>query len=598
MRILLLGIALLMSIPLFAQDARLAQQYFQNGEYEKAAVLYEKLSEINQENDFYFDRYTECLLALREFEQCEKAIKKQLKRSPDNVSLYVTYGKLYEQQYLDEEAMLQYKKAIENMPKEPFVITRLANAFMYLTKYELAIETYEKGEALLKDKNIFAYNLADLYRRKGDTQKMIEYYLNSLSSNADRLNTIQTTFQRYFLPEDYDELQTQLYARIQENENAIYYIELLTWVFIQKKDYKNALRQVKALDRRQRENGGRVYQLAEVAANEKDYTSAIEAYDYVVQKGNQSPFYIDAKREGLRCKRNKIVDGYDYTSEELLQLEQEYESFLNEFGRSYLTASIILEQAELEALYINDLDKAIRILELMINLPNVDKEIQASGKLNLADYYLIKGEIWDATLLYSQVDKVFKEDILGHEARFRNAKLSYYAGDFQWAQAQFEVLKASTSKLISNDAIDLSVFIMDNLGLDTTAQALKMYATSDLLVFQNRFDAAFEKLDSLLLVYPNHSLEDDVIYLKAKIYFKKRAYEQSAALLQQIVDKHADSIRADNALFELAGLYETQLKNTEKAKELYEKVFTDYSNSTFAVEARKRYRILRGDKVQ
>ncbi len=598
MRILLLGIALLMSIPLFAQDARLAQQYFQNGEYEKAAVLYEKLSEINQENDFYFDRYTECLLALREFEQCEKAIKKQLKRSPDNVSLYVTYGKLYEQQYLDEEAMLQYKKAIENMPKEPFVITRLANAFMYLTKYELAIETYEKGEALLKDKNIFAYNLADLYRRKGDTQKMIEYYLNSLSSNADRLNTIQTTFQRYFLPEDYNELQTQLYARIQENENAVYYIELLTWVFIQKKDYKNALRQVKALDRRQRENGGRVYQLAEVAANEKDYTSAIEAYDYVVQKGNQSPFYIDAKREGLRCKRNKIVDGYDYTSEELLQLEQEYESFLNEFGRSYLTASIILEQAELEALYINDLDKAIRILELMINLPNVDKEIQASGKLNLADYYLIKGEIWDATLLYSQVDKVFKEDILGHEARFRNAKLSYYAGDFQWAQAQFEVLKASTSKLISNDAIDLSVFIMDNLGLDTTAQALKMYATSDLLVFQNRFDAAFEKLDSLLLVYPNHSLEDDVIYLKAKIYFKKRAYEQSAALLQQIVDKHADSIRADNALFELAGLYETQLKNTEKAKELYEKVFTDYSNSTFAVEARKRYRILRGDKVQ
>lgn len=598
MRILLLGIALLMSISLSAQDARLAQQYFQNGEYEKAAALYEKLSEINQENDFYFDRYTECLLALREFEQCEKVIKKQLKRSPDNVNLYVTYGKLYEQQYQDEEAMLQYKKAIENMPKEPFVITRLANAFMYLTKYELAIETYEKGEVLLKDKNIFAYNLADLYRRKGDTPKMIEYYLNSLSSNADRLGTIQTTFQRYFLPEDYNELQTQLYARIQENESAVYYVELLTWVFIQKKDYKNALRQVKALDRRLRENGGRVYQLAEVAANEKDYASAIEAYEYVVQKGNQSPFYIDAKREGLRSKRNKIVDGYDYTNEELLQLEQEYEGFLNEFGRSYLTASIILEQAELEALYINDLDKAITILELMINLPNVDKEIQANGKLSLADYYLIKGEVWDATLLYSQVDKVFKEDMLGHEARFRNAKLSYYAGDFQWAQAQFEVLKASTSKLIANDAIDLSVFIMDNLGLDTTAQALKIYATSDLLVFQNRFDAAFEKLDSLLLAFPNHSLEDDVIYLKAKIYFKKRAYEQSAALLQQIVDKYADSIRADNALFELAGLYETQLKNTEKAKELYEKVFTDYSNSTFAVEARKRYRILRGDKVQ
>jgi len=598
MRTFLLFAALFIGVVSYGQDARLAQQYFQNGEYEKAAVLYERLFSLNEENDFYLNRYVDCLLAVEAYDECERVIKRQIRKNPNNVNLYVTYSKLFERQYMDEEAQEQYKTAIENLPRDPFTITRLANAFVVLTKYDLAIETYERGSDLLKDDNIFAYNLGELYRRKGDIPKMIESYLNALEENPDRIRTIQTIFQRYFLPEDYEELQKQLYTRLQEDENSAHNIELLTWVFVQREDYKNALRQVRALDRRLRENGGRVFQLAEIAANDKDYDTAIDAYEYVVEKGNESPFYLEAKREALRCKRNKIVEGYDYSKADLQDLEREYESFLDEFGRSRVTANIILEQAELEALYLNDLDKAIELLEAMIEYPEVEKNTLAQGKLNLADYYLIQGEVWEATLLYSQVDKAFKEDILGHEARFRNAMLSYYTGDFQWAQAQFEILKASTSRLISNDAIDMSVFIMDNLGLDTTEQAMKMYAEADLLVFQNRFDDAFNKLDSLKTEFPDHSLKDDVLYLKSKVHFKKRDFEQSASLLEEIVANHSDGIRADNALYELGQLYENQLNDIEKAKTWYEKLFIEYSDSTFAVDARKRYRILRGDKIQ
>lgn len=598
MRKLALLVALLVSVAAYGQDNRLAQQYFQDGEYEKAAVLYEKLYSGNEENDFYFERYIECLLSTQAFDEAEKVIKRQLKKSPSNMNLYVTYGKLFERQYRDDDALAQYKIAIQNLPKDAFAVTKLSNAFVVLSKYDLAIETYEKGAALLKDNNVFAYNLGELYRRKGDTPKMVESYLNALASNPDRLGSVQTIFQRSFLPEDFEELQTQLYSRIAQNESAIYYTELLTWVFIQRKDYKNALRQVRALDRKLKENGGRVFQLAEVAANDKDYDTAIEAYEYVVQKGMESSFYIDAKREALRSKRSKIVEGYKYTPQELAQLEQEYESFLNEFGKSRITANIVLELAELEALYINNLDKSIQLLDEMIKYPSVDKNVQAEGKLNLGDYYLIKSEVWEATLLYSQVDKDFKEDALGNEARYRNARLSYYSGDFQWAQAQFEILKAATSKLIANDAIDMSVFIMDNLGLDTTATALKMYSEADLLVFQNRFEDAFTKLDSLMAQFPAHSLDDDVLYLKSKIYAKKRDHVKQAEMLQLIIEKYKDGIRADNALYNLASLYETHLGNVEKAKELYERLFIEYSGSTLAVDAKKRFRVLRGDKIQ
>lgn len=583
----------------YGQDGQLANQYYRDGEFEKAAVMYEELYKQTNYRDFYFDRYVESLMAMDDYDASEKAIKKHMRRDPANVQIHVTYGKLLERQVKSEEAEAQYRLAIEKLPKNQIEVTKLANAFMTLTKYDLAIETFETGAELLKNRDVFAYNLGELYRRKGDIPKMIENYLVSIEAEPNRITRVKSILQRYLNQEDYMEVQKQLYSKIQEDADNPLYPELLSWVFIQQKDYNGAFRQMRALDRRYNENGGRVFALADIAANDEDYTAAIKAYDYIVEeKGPQSPYYLDAKRQSLRSKRRQLVSGYDYTEEELRKLEQEYEFFLTEFGRSKVTARIILELAELEALYINDLDKAIALLNQMIAYPNVHPKVQARGKLSLADYYLMQGEIWEATLLYSQVDKAFKEDLLGHEARFRNARLSYYAGDFQWAQAQFDILKSSTSKLIANDALDLSVFIMDNLGLDTTETAIKLYADADLLVFQNRFEAAFAKMDSLKTAFPGHSLGDDVLYLKAKIQKKQRNYEQAAALLQEIIDNHSDEIRADNAIYELAELYEQQLAQPSKAQALYETLFIDYSNSTLAVEARKRYRKLRGDDIQ
>ncbi len=581
-----------------AQESKLAQQYFASGEYEKAASLYEKLYEKSKNNDFYFNRFIDCLIALEDYSKAEVILKKQIKKKPKDVQLYVTYGNLFERQLKDDKAEEQYREAIKKMEADQYIITRLANAFRNLTKYDYAIQVYEKGGELLKDKTVFSYNLGDMYRRKGDSPKMIHNYLNSLSINPNRLNSLQTIFQRYLSEEEFDELQAQLYERIEEQADEVQYPELLAWVFIQRKDYVNAIRQAKMLDRRLGETGIRVFRVGSIAEKDKDYDAAISAYEYIIEeKGLASGIYIDSKRASLNCKRKKVVEGFNYTEADLRALEAEYETFLNEFGRNKTTAPIIAELADLEAFYLNDRKKAIDLLKEMIAFPGLDQYVMARAKLSLADFYLMDSEIWEATLLYSQVDKVFAEDILGHEARFRNAKLSYYAGDFEWAQAQFDVLKASTSKLIANDALDLSVFILDNLGLDSTVTALKLYSEADLLVFQNRFDDAFAKLDSLATFFPGHSLEDDIYYTKSKIYLKQREYELSAEMLQKIIDDYSDGIRADNALYELALLNENQLGNPEKAKELYEKIFIEYSGSTFAVDARKRYRKLRGDDI-
>ncbi|MEY3422342.1 MAG: hypothetical protein RIR48_2649, partial [Bacteroidota bacterium] len=520
-----------------------------------------------------------------------------IKNTPGDVSLFVAYGNLLERQGLHDKAKIEYRKAIDKLDPDPGNISNLASSFTNLAKYDLAIETYLKGEKISNVQNLYVYNLADLYRRQGDVKNMIKYYLITAEKEPSSVN-IQTSLQRFLSEADYDELQRQLYQKIQEKATIPHYGELLQWTFTQKKEYDKALRQARALDRQFEENGTRVYNLADIAFKDKDYNTAIDAYQYIVNThGRNTSYYLDSKRGLLNSKKAKVTETFTYTKEDLLALKAEYNSFLEEMGRNTQTAPLIQEFAEFEALYVNELDTAIMILEEMKEFGGLSPEAIARAKLALGDYYLMSGDRWEASLLFSQVDKDFKEGQVGENARYRNAKLSYYSGDFEWAQEQFKILKGATSKLISNDAIDMSVFILDNLGMDTTEVTLQMFAQADLLAFQNKYDEALQKLDSINIIFPEHSLEDDVLYTKAQIFKKLRKTNDMVTMYQTIIDKFPDDIRADNALFELAEIYETKLNEVEKAKPLYEKIFVDYSGSTFASEARKRFRILRGDEL-
>lgn len=584
---------------LSAQESKLAQQYYNDGEFEKAGTLYLKLYNAQKNNEYYFGRYIDCLVYLEAFDQAEKDLKRIIKERPKSVSWSVILGNIYELQFKPEKAEKQYNNALANLPKERHQIIRLAQAFNKITKYDWAVKTYEQGAELLKDKNIFAYYQADLHRRMGNTQEMITAYLDAIAYQESRMTSIQTIFQRFFSEQDYLELQNQLYQRVQSNTSVYAFNEMLAWVFIQRKDYKNALRQMIALDKRNEEEGGRVYNIGQIAAEDEDWEVASRAFEYIVtEKSQYSPYFFDAQKWNLYAKRKKIEADPNYVAEDIQSLVDQYYDFLNKLGFNPRTVYIIIELAELEALYLNDIPKAIETLTQLLQLQGLDPTAEAEAKLSLADYYLMTGEIWESTLLYSQVDKDFGQGILGHEARLRNARLSYFNGDFTWAQAQFDVLKNSTSKLISNDALDISVFIMDNLGLDTTEQSLQLFADAEMLIFQNKFEAANEAFNQLLVQFPNHSLQDDVFYFQANMLEQQQDYKGAAELYERIITEHVEEIRADNALYKLAQLYETKLNEPEKAKNLYERLFLEFTGSVYAVEAREKYRAMRGDQLQ
>ncbi len=588
---------------LFSQtetDEQLASAYFQNKEYDKAVELYEKVY-VQKPNLANYTKYIECLIKLEEFGKTEKIIKKQIKLYPAIPRYSVDLGYLWSVQGKLPQAQQYYESLIKNAKKEKQYIIDLADAFLYRTEVDYALQTYISARKTLNGEYSFHKEVAEIYEDKKEYELMMDEYISLLEFDISYLTEIQALLQTMVVEETdglkSEALKNVLLKRLKKYPAESFYSEMLLWYSTQIKDFETAFIQAKAIDRRLNEDGKKVIDVARLASTNKSYDVAIAAYQYIINKGVENYYYLNSRMEMLDVKYTKITDEGVYTSNDLLELEKDYNSVLIELGKSTATISFIKNLAHLQAFYLNKSNEAIKLLYEALELKTAKASSLAECKIELADVLLMTGEVWEATLLYSQVEKAFKDEPIGHTAKFKNAKLTYFIGEFEWAKAQLDVLKAATSKLIANDAMELSLLINDNSDLDSTYDALLLYAKANLYEFRNKYDSALFQLDSLFIKYSYHTLFDEAYFKKAQIYYKKGLIDSAIANYNQIILKYSFDILADDATYKLALIYEDDRKDKVKAMELYQKLMTSYQGSTYVVEARKKYRLLRGDIV-
>ncbi len=218
--------------------------------------------------------------------------------------------------------------------------------------------------------------------------------------------------------------------------------------------------------------------------------------------------------------------------------------------------------------------------------------------MELSDILVFDEKFNQALIYYSQIQKKVQNDKLAQEARFKVARTSYYKGDFEWAQVQLDVLKKSASQLIANDAMQLSLMIRDNTLEDSTQTALKKFAKADLLALQNKNAEAIAVLDDILTNHKGEKIEDEALLQQAKLFEKTEQFTQAEVNYNKIIELYKDDILADDAHYRLAILYEGILQNPQKAKELYEQIIFTFKDSIYFVDARKRFRSLRGDAIE
>lgn len=580
------------------RDEALAASYLQEGEYEKAVDLYQQLWEKNDNSPKFYEPYFKCLATLKQYDNLEKVVKKQIKKFALNPQYSVDLGYVYSLSEQLAKAKTQYESLLKKLPQNEDYIRQLAAAFEGYKEFDYAIQTYEKGAKVFNSRIIFAMPLAIAYDAKGDAPNAAKQFISFVELQPGQAQLAKNTIMRSGNHTKlFDELEIQLYSKLQGGNGDEWLNDFLIWLYIQNKDFEGAMLQTKAIDRRKSENGFRVLNMARMAQAEDFFDVAIDGYNYIMKKGKENPLYFLSRTELLNCRKAKISKSINYSVEDVLNLKKDYENFIAESGKGAQAAQSMKELAELEVFYLHDVESAIALCEGLLKMGGVPQQLQNQTKLLLGDCLLVDGDVWESSLLYGQVDKQEKDSPLGEEARFKNAKLSYFKGDFEWAQTQLEALKASTSELISNDAIQLSVFIIDNSGFDSITTPLEMFAQADLLLYQNKLDEANVKLDSIKYLFPAHELYDDILYTQAKIFCDKREFAKAVPLLEEIIQNYKTDLKGDDATFLLAEINEQYLNNKEKAKELYQDIITDFESSLLVIEARKRYRILRGDKI-
>lgn len=577
-------------------DAQLAIIYYNSRDYEKAIPLllsvYKKSS-----NSYYFQLYINSLVQLDRFSNAEEALNREIKRrkgvSPE---LMVYLGYILDEQGRAEEATQKYEEAIRIIPPNRGSYLVTANSFIQWGKYEYAIEAYLKGRREIPEEQ-FNYELARAYLYQRDYDNMLEEYLNLLRFDENQLPRVQSSLSSA-MRLDIDnglrnQFRGQVLKRIQAEPNVIGYNRLLIWFFLQEKKFSSALRQSIALDKRTGQEDPQIAQLGQLALNNKSYEDAQKAYDYLLAKGEENPFHKIAFSQHVHVNYLQFISSSKNDKEKGREIATQFEETLNFLGYNIASLDLIQEYAHLLAFYLNESEIAIGVLQKGLEIPQLKPEQSGMLKTEMADIYVYSNDPWEATLVYSQVIDANKMNSLGDQVKLKKAKLGYYMGNFSWAKAQLDVLKASTSKLTANDAMDLSLLIGNNLNMDTTAVPLTMFAKADLLFFQNRDEEAMTVLNGLLETYPYNSLDDDILFRKAKIEIEKQDYTSAAANLEKIVNDFSYDILGDDALFELANLYNYNLKDKEKARDLYKQMLFNYPGSVFVEESRKLYRELR-----
>jgi len=597
MRSFLIIIVVLFSIYGNAQSAELANSYFRKGEYDKAILLYTPLFENNPIRQDYFKSLVTCYQQVESYEASQAIIEEQIQRFPEQIHLFIELGYNHQLQDQPEIAEKYYKQTIDYVRKNPGFVFMIGRSFRQNHLLDEALLSYQIAKELNPKLNT-EISEAQIYGEKGDLEKMFSLYLDLVDKNANYFSTVQ----RYvgnFITEDKNDnnnllFKKQLLKRAQSDPKDAWNI-LLSWLFMQEQDYSKALTQEKSLYKRKPGNLERVREIGYLSFSKQDFKTSQEAFEFMLSHSEEVLLDKESKLLAeiylLKIENRSFSEKKDKSN-----IEERYQELIQIYGHGKETLELHLSFADFLTFDYDDPEKAIAHLEKII--PSAESAFEKGIiQMKIADILVFSDQFNQALILYTQIQYDLKNSQLAQEARFKVARTSYFKGDFQWAQNQLKVLKSSTSQLIANDALELSLKIGNNSNKDSLNEGLKIYAKAELLGFQKKHQQAIDTLSYVLNQYKGQQIEDEALFTQAIFYQELEAYTSAETNLLSILNFHPESLLIDDSIFALGILYRDRLNDPVKAQEMFEKIIFEFPSSIYLVDARKYYRKLRGDDI-
>ncbi len=585
---------LFFSTSILAQKPELAYSYYRNSEYEKAIMLYKPLHEKNKIRRDYFKYLLTCYQQTENFDIATALIERQMQDFPNLKYLNIELGYNYQLQDQHEKAKEYYDTALNLIKTNPNLVYTIGQSFRENHLLDYALQSYQTA-IFINPKLNTKIQLAQIYGEKGELEEMFNSYLDLIEKDEKYQPTVQRYIGQFITDDPYNKsnlLFKKLLLQRSINNPKNSYNSLLSWLYIQQYQYGKALTQEKSVYIRSHNNINKIIEIGKLAYNNKDLITTSRAFQFIIDNSSNKNDLIEAHNYLIQTQ---IVNAVSDKELEIIKLR--FNELFKEYGINSTTIYLQLSYADFLTFQLHQPKKAIEILKKAQVFARSAFQ-KGSIKIKQADILVYTNQFNQALILYSQVQTDLKNSVLAQEARFKVAQTSYFKGDFEWAQTQLTVLKSSTSQLIANDALDLNLIITNNNKKDSVQNALKMYAAAELLSFQNKDQQAIDTLNLVLQNFKGQPIEDDALFKQAELFIKTKNIELAENNYLKIIKINKESVLADDAHYMLAKLYQNQLHDPEKAKEFFQKIIFNYPSSIYLVDARKQFRILRGDDIQ
>lgn len=588
-------IVLCIAFSVKGQDYSLAENYLDQGEYAKAESIFKKLMHgRGASNAEYLKGYLTALQEQEKYKEAEEVLRSFDSKTPNYPGINVQIGYNYALQNKDDLAEEYYEKAVKKVKENLNHTIKTGEDFQKRNLLDWAEKTYKTAIQEKSSPN-YIIRLARVYGEQQKLKEMFATYLDLISENERYSYSVNQEFSKYIKPESDNEanqvLRKLLMKRLQEDPDLFYY-ETLSWLFIQENEFKKAFTQEKAIYKRSEDqNLNRIFQVAEAATEKDKFKIAQEILEFALTTSESENEQLKAHEKLMNVK---IASA---SKKKFKSIEKDFEAILKEFGNEENTTKIQLAYADFLAFQQRNTQKGKELLKKLLD-KNINRFQEAAIKMKYADILVAEEKFNQALVYYSQIKSLVKNSDLAQEALFKVAKTSYYKGDFDWAQTQLKILKQSTSELTANDAIALNLLIEENSSMDSTQTALKLFAKADLLSVQEKNEEALQTLKEILEDYKGEKIESEALFRTAKINEGLEKYETAEKAYLKILEYHENSVLADDTYYYLAELYRTKLDRPEEAMENYKKIIFNHPDSIFFVDARKKYRALRGDDIQ
>ncbi len=587
---------------------RLAQTYEQAGQYETALRYYKDLFLRRPNNPAYFDGLRRMLAQLKKYPELVDILDKRIGETPQDPLLRAYLGSALFRMGKETEAAEAWEAAVRINPANTGAYRFVAEQALDNKQYKTAVDFLLRGRKAGNNELLFVNELARAYALQLQFDRAMEEYIRLLLNNPSSIAEVQRQILQFStLPEGMAAALDAVKEATGDHPDDSTLRYLHAWLLMEKKDYASALRVYEEIDKRRPSEGAELLNFARRAFSEQAYGVAMQAFGEVAERypgGRNEPealYYRVRSIEALNDERDSVDTPAALRPKTLYPTSEAVPSYA---GAVTLYEEVVNKYPNhpvgLEAKYriglikfnrFGDTDGALAILE-----PSADMRRQISGNQDanilIGDIYTAQGKLDKARAQYDRVLGLEPlTPVQKNAVAFRIAELSYFLGQFDDALKRLAPLAENSDADIANDALELSMFILENRK--SGDGPLAEYAKAALLERQKKYAEAAAILSSMIQRFASEPIVDRCFITLASLQRRSGQYEAARKTLADFLAGQPESILRDRGEFDLAELTFEEFHDSARAVELYEQLLRDFPNSLLAGRARQRIRSLR-----